>query len=92
MRATVLASDLLIYIPALILFVRTWLKGRSSRTQVRSFDLNLLVVSVVLIFRQHLALFGLFLQPSLILIDSGHFQFNSIMLGVSIVESFDAGR
>jgi len=34
MRSTVLIFDTLIYIPALILFVRTWHANRSSRTQV----------------------------------------------------------
>jgi hypothetical protein len=34
MRATVLALDGLIYVPALFMFVRTWLGSRSRRTQV----------------------------------------------------------
>lgn len=62
MRYTVLATDLAIYIPALIYFVRSWHGNRSKRTQ-------------------SLALLCLLLQPSLILIDNGHFQFNSAMLG-----------
>jgi alpha-1,3-glucosyltransferase len=62
MRATSLLSDLLIYIPSLYLFIRTWLGSRSSRAQ-------------------HTALLTLLLQPALILIDSGHFQYNSVMLG-----------
>lgn len=35
MRATVLAWDLLIYVPALLMFVKTWQASRSNRTQVR---------------------------------------------------------
>jgi alpha-1,3-glucosyltransferase len=34
MRATVLALDTLVYIPALVMFVRTWQGSRSKRTQV----------------------------------------------------------
>lgn len=34
MRATVLVSDLLIYIPALIFFIRAWHVSRSRRSQV----------------------------------------------------------
>jgi alpha-1,3-glucosyltransferase len=34
---------------------------------------------------QHVALLTLLLQPSLILIDSGHFQYNSVMLGFTLL-------
>lgn len=34
MRATVLALDTVIYVPALLWFVKTWHTGRSQRTQV----------------------------------------------------------
>jgi hypothetical protein len=34
MRATVLVLDGLVYVPALFMFVRTWLGSRSRRTQV----------------------------------------------------------
>lgn len=34
MRATVLACDTLVYVPAVVYFVRTWQKNRSSKTQV----------------------------------------------------------
>ena len=34
MRATVLLSDLLVYVPAVLLFVRRLLRHRSGRTQV----------------------------------------------------------
>ncbi|OCH91210.1 glucosyltransferase [Obba rivulosa] len=65
MRATVLAFDTLVYVPALIMFARAWQGTRSIRTQ----ELVLLV--------------PLF-QPALILIDSGHFQYNSVMLGLTL--------
>ena len=66
MRATSLISDLVIYVPSLYFFIRTWLGSRSSRTQ-------------------HTAHLALLLQPALILIDSGHFQYNSVMLGFTLL-------
>jgi alpha-1,3-glucosyltransferase len=66
MRATSLISDLLIYIPSLYFFIRTWLGHRSSRAQ-------------------QTALLTLLLQPALILIDSGHFQYNSVMVGFTVL-------
>ncbi|KAI0670836.1 glucosyltransferase [Trametes maxima] len=35
--------------------------------------------------RQELALAGLLFQPALIIIDSGHFQYNSVMLGLTLL-------
>ncbi|SNX84228.1 related to ALG6 - glucosyltransferase [Melanopsichium pennsylvanicum] len=64
MRATVIVGDLLIYLPAISLFLVRKLEGRGRRTQA-------------------IALFSILLQPALILIDHGHFQYNSIMLGFS---------
>ncbi len=64
MRATVVVGDLLVYLPAITLFVTRKLEGRGRRTQA-------------------IALFSILLQPALILIDHGHFQYNSIMLGLS---------
>ncbi|KAG6831930.1 hypothetical protein H0H92_006531 [Tricholoma furcatifolium] len=55
MRATVVAFDLMIYIPALVMFAGTWQGTRSKRT-----------------------------QPALLLIDNGHFQYNSVMLGLTL--------
>jgi hypothetical protein len=37
MRLTVIVLDTLIYVPALMMFVRTWLGSRSRRTQVLRF-------------------------------------------------------
>ena len=64
MRLSVLVLDSLIYIPALVMFSRTWQRSRSKRTQ-------------------ELAILTLLFQPALLLIDFGHFQYNSVMLGVS---------
>ncbi|GLB38327.1 putative ALG6 ALG8 glucosyltransferase family protein [Lyophyllum shimeji] len=65
MRSTVIALDLLVYIPALLMFASTWQGSRSKRTQ-------------------HVALLTLLFQPALLLIDSGHFQYNSVMLGLTL--------
>ncbi|KAH7919268.1 hypothetical protein BV22DRAFT_1023274 [Leucogyrophana mollusca] len=74
MRASVLALDTLLYIPALYTFMRTWQGTRSSRTQ-------------------HVALVTLLFHPALLLVDFGHFQYNSVMLGLTLIaiNSFAAG-
>ena len=64
MRATVLISEYLIYIPALVILNRRL--GRLS-------DLN--------IWESSIALMGILMQPSTILIDHAHFQYNTVMLG-----------
>ncbi|RXW25365.1 hypothetical protein EST38_g522 [Candolleomyces aberdarensis] len=66
MRLTVVFFDMLVYIPALIMFVKTWQGTRSKRTQEQ-------------------ALLLLLLQPALLLIDHGHFQYNSVMLGFTLL-------
>lgn len=67
MRFTVLALDLLIYIPSLIHFINSspLLRFRSKRAR-------------------QVAFFTLLIQPALLLIDSGHFQYNSVMLGLTL--------
>ncbi|EJD50390.1 glucosyltransferase [Auricularia subglabra TFB-10046 SS5] len=65
MRATVLACDALVYIPALLTFVRLFAGQRSHASQ-------------------HAALIMLLFQPALLLIDFGHFQYNSVMLGLVV--------
>ncbi|KAI0345967.1 hypothetical protein BDW22DRAFT_1370359 [Trametopsis cervina] len=66
MRATVLACDMLVYVPAVWYFTQTWQGNRSSRTQ-------------------HVALLTLLLQPALLIVDFGHFQYNSVMLGFTLL-------
>ncbi|KAG6884958.1 hypothetical protein C0993_007073 [Termitomyces sp. T159_Od127] len=75
MRMTVIALDLLVYIPALVMFAQRWQGTRSKRTQ-------------------HAALLMLLFQPALLLVDSGHFQYNSVMLGFTLLalNFFAAGR
>jgi alpha-1,3-glucosyltransferase len=64
MRATVLISEFLIYIPALVVFNRKF-----SRQQGIS------------IWESSIALMAILMQPATILIDHGHFQYNTVMLG-----------
>lgn len=66
MRASVLALDLLLYIPAVVWFTRIWWTSRSRRTQ-------------------NIALLTILLQPALTLVDNGHFQYNSVMLGFTLI-------
>lgn len=77
MRATVFISEYLIYVPALIIFLR-----RYSR------------IENVNIWEQSIALVAILMQPGTILIDHGHFQYNTVMLGFTIasVSSMVAGR
>ncbi|OSX59916.1 glycosyltransferase family 57 protein [Postia placenta MAD-698-R-SB12] len=75
MRTTVLILDTLVYLPALLLFVRAWHANRSFRTQ-------------------ETALLTLLLQPALLVVDFGHFQYNSVMLGLTLLalNCFATGR
>ena len=82
MRGTVILSDHAIYLPAAWLFTRVWHAGRSRRTQV------LLSIPFIKEFltnlEKNVALLALLFQPALLLIDFGHFQYNSVMLGMSL--------
>lgn len=77
MRATVIISEYLIYIPAIIVFLRRYSRLNGVPTWSGS-----------------VALVAILLQPSTILIDHGHFQYNTVMLGlvVATLESILAGR
>lgn len=67
MRFTVLALDLLIYVPSLWHFINysPLLRFRSPRAR-------------------QVAFLTVLIQPALLLIDSGHFQYNSVMLGLTL--------
>ncbi|KAJ6112066.1 CAZyme family GT57 [Penicillium sp. IBT 18751x] len=72
MRATVVVSEYLVYIPAVVNFLR-----RYTRMQgVHAWSASIALVAVLL-------------QPATILIDHGHFQYNTVMLGL-VVASLDA--
>lgn len=67
MRATAIFSELAIYIPAVLVYVK-WTSRRDGLSAIG----------------QSLSSAAILLQPALILIDHGHFQYNSVMLGLSL--------
>ncbi|KAL0938734.1 glucosyltransferase [Colletotrichum truncatum] len=77
MRATVIVSEYLIYIPAVVVFVRRF----SRHSGVPSWTAWMALVAILL-------------QPSTILIDHVHFQYNTVMLGfvLASISSMVAGR
>ncbi|KAF7170293.1 hypothetical protein CNMCM5623_002754 [Aspergillus felis] len=72
MRGTVITSEYLVYIPAVVNFLR-----RYTRMQG------------VPVWSASIALVAILLQPATILVDHGHFQYNTVMLGL-VVASLDA--
>lgn len=77
MRATVFVSEYLIYIPAVIIFLRRY--SRAEKVNV---------------WEASIALVAILMQPATMLIDHGHFQYNTVMLGlvVATMSSMLAGR
>ena len=77
MRATVLVSEYLIYIPAAVILNRELSKLRGVRK-----------------WESTIALTAILMQPSTILIDHAHFQYNTVMLGFTLasISSILAGR
>ncbi|QPG75918.1 hypothetical protein FOA43_003304 [Brettanomyces nanus] len=69
LRITALIAELAIYIPAVQMFTR-WM-GRYYR-KVTTIDQT--IISAAILY-----------QPVLIIIDHGHFQYNSVMLGLSLL-------
>ena len=77
MRATVIVSEYLVFIPASVIFVRRLSKLQKVNNHNAS-----------------IALTAILMQPGLILIDHGHFQYNTVMLGLVMasMSSILAGR
>jgi alpha-1,3-glucosyltransferase len=77
MRATALASEYAVYIPAIAILVRRLARLESVST-----------------WDAYVALAAILMQPATILIDHGHFQYNTVMLGLSAatISSLMAGR
>ena len=82
MRSSVLVLDALIYIPALLMFTKIWQGNRSKRTQVSPIYQPENDTRLTFGFK-NVTLLTLLLQPALLLVDFGHFQYNSVMLGMS---------
>jgi alpha-1,3-glucosyltransferase len=79
MRASVLISEYLVYVPAVVIFVRRY--GHLPAVSISS-------------WQAQVALTAILLQPATILIDHVHFQYNTVMLGLVIasMSSLLAGR
>jgi len=77
MRATVIVSEYLIYIPAAVICARQLAKLHSINQ-----------------WESSVALTAILMQPATILIDHGHFQYNTVMLGfmLATIASMVAGR
>jgi alpha-1,3-glucosyltransferase len=77
MRATVIVSEYLVYIPAVIIFLRHYSRAHGVGTTSAS-----------------VALVAILMQPATLLIDHGHFQYNTVMLGfvVATISSLYTGR
>ena len=77
MRATVLVSEYVTFVPAVVVLIRRL--GRIHR--VDGWDSSLALVAVLM-------------QPATMLVDHGHFQYNTVMLGLAVASwsSFCAER
>ncbi|BGP51755.1 Glucosyltransferase-like protein [Rhodotorula kratochvilovae] len=80
MRATVVVGDALVWVSAVGVYCWRNFRGSSKADKAQR--------------RMLVAMMTILLQPALILIDSGHFQYNSIMLGLTLwaVNCFQAGH
>ncbi|CCH62044.1 hypothetical protein TBLA_0G00970 [Henningerozyma blattae CBS 6284] len=67
MRFTVILSEAVFYIPAVVYFTK-WLGKHRNQSPIGQF-----IAAAAILF-----------QPSLMLIDHGHFQYNSVMLGLTV--------
>ena len=77
MRATVLISEYITYIPAVVILLR-----KISQSQgIGGFGMSIALVAILM-------------QPATLLIDHGHFQYNTVMLGfvVASLASIFSGR
>ncbi|GAA5869494.1 hypothetical protein JCM3774_001467 [Rhodotorula dairenensis] len=85
MRATVVVGDLLVYLSAVVRYCTRAYGVQGSAGSRSSARVQRRVLSAVLMIG---------LQPALLLIDNGHFQYNSIMLGLTLwaINCFEDGR
>eukprot|EP00929_Paragymnodinium_shiwhaense_P006883 TRINITY_DN110833_c0_g1_i1.p1 TRINITY_DN110833_c0_g1~~TRINITY_DN110833_c0_g1_i1.p1 ORF type:complete len:534 (+),score=39.52 TRINITY_DN110833_c0_g1_i1:111-1712(+) len=75
MRATVILSDILVYMPGAWLAVHGLMKANSCMSKMGIQEAKALEV---------LATLGLWLLPPLVLIDHGHFQYNGVCFGLCL--------
>lgn len=77
MRASVVVSEYLVYIPSVVILTRRYTRAQG-----------------VHVWTSSIALVAILMQPATILIDHGHFQYNTVMLGLAVAsfESLLAGR
>jgi alpha-1,3-glucosyltransferase len=77
MRATVLVSEYISYVPAIVIFLRRYTR-----------------LEGVNVWEGSIALVAILMQPGTVLIDHGHFQYNTVMLGftAATLSSMVAGR
>lgn len=77
MRATVVVSEYLVYIPAMVVFLRRYARDNNVHP-----------------WNASTALLAILMQPATILVDHGHFQYNTVMLGLAVaaLECLLAGR
>lgn len=87
MRSTVLVSDVVVYIPALILYYYTCVRLDKSHegTQVKLQKKSKKTVLNLKVFDPSLSVVLGLIYPGIILIDHGHFQYNCISLGLFIL-------
>jgi alpha-1,3-glucosyltransferase len=79
MRMTVQISDLIIFVPAIFLLVKYC--NTSSRQRV---DDKILMGKI----KRLLIILFCLLQPGLLLIDHGHFQYNGVCIGFALLAAF----
>lgn len=72
MRASVLLSDLLIYVPSLVLLIPLISRPLSSSPSLHKTFMLIICL----------------LTPSMILIDHGHFQYNCVSIGLSLLGTY----
>ncbi|GLC53216.1 hypothetical protein PLESTB_000720700 [Pleodorina starrii] len=89
MRWSVIAADLLVYIPASLAAVHVFYGAPSSSSTSTSSS-----TTTIRRRARSLALAALLFNPALLLVDHGHFQYNGISLGLTLgaVAAIGAGR
>ncbi|KAK9477038.1 glycosyl transferase [Lipomyces japonicus] len=72
MRLTVIASDLIVYVPAVTMMIRWKIKFGKPPSSSAALHHSIAAAAVLL-------------QPALVVIDHGHFQYNGVMIGLAVL-------